>query len=762
MNRKYLISLRFTFILFAIIVFVFGADAKHIVGGEVTYKVLSTDSVLGGKANYEIKFTIHRDALSGGADFDPIAYFGIYKLIDNDWQFYARFEAGVENIETIKNIYNPCFESPANIRYEKGEYILRLTLPIIDVPYQITYQRCCRTNNLVNIVDPEATGATYYIEIYPQAQIEGNSSPEFKNYPPSVLCADVFLEFDHSATDAEGDSLSYEYFTPKHGGGLAGSDTGTSGQANACNGVSPIPDENCEPPFPDVIFKYPYNSDNPIGGMPPIDLNEKTGIMYGNPTEQGQYLVGIRIKEYRNGKLIGTVQRDFQFIVMQCSPSVNAFVEDGNLIDVDKLELKYCGKDTITFINKSVKRDKIYSTNWEFDIGGEKVFIEDWDATVVFDNIGKYKGKLVLNRGLVCSDSINLEINIFPKIEAGYTFEFDSCYFEPINFVNHSYSDAGAITKHYWDFGDGQTSEEANPDVLYEAPGTYMQRLIVEDKNECKDSAYSTIDYYPIVKEMKFKPSKYLGCTPKNAEITFEVVPKFIDSSYIIKWDFGDGTTDNTPSPVHIFEEEGVYDVSLSIESPTGCLIERLNKEFIEILAGPTADFDFKQQYLNGLSTNINFTNYSEGATSYFWDFGDGGISEEFEPNYFYRDTGLYKIKLTAKSKNFCSDTIVKSIFINPEVPIFFPNAFTPNGDGKNDEFFGITQFPQFLYNFELSIWNRWGGLVFETNNPLDQWNGAIMNKGQILPQGVYVYKYSFSNPVGKKVSGKGFVTIIK
>ncbi len=734
--------------------------AKHIVGGEVTYRVLETDGVLGGRAKYEIKFTIYRDALSGGAEFDPVGYFGVYRLINNDWQYYNVLEAGVENIETIHNVDNPCFESPPNIRYEKGEYILILELPIIDVPYQITYQRCCRTNDLVNIVSPDATGATYYVDIYPQAQIEGNQSPQFVDYPPTVLCADIEFEFDHSAIDKDGDSLSYEYFTPKHGGGLAGSTPGTNDQANDCNGVSPIPDENCEPPFPDVIFKSPYTFDNPIGGNPAIDLDENTGIMFGNPTDIGHYLVGVRINEYRDGQLIGSVQRDFQFVVTPCSPTVNAFVEGANLVDVDRLELRYCGKDTVTFINKSVKKNKILTTDWEFEIDGQKLVSNEWDATVFFKDTGQYIGKLVLNRGLDCADSMNLDIKIFSEVHAEYIFEFDSCNFKPIVFTNHSYSEAGSVLEYDWDFGDGQKSMEANPNVSYGTAGTYNQSLVVKDKNECVDTALSTIDYYPIVEDIDFKPSKHLACAP--AKISFKIDSIFFDSLYEIVWDFGDGNSGNLVNPTYTYQEPGIYDVSVQIISPIGCTVERFREHNVEVRDGPTADFDFQNKHANILNPNIVFINNSEGAISYLWEFGDGGVSTEFEPSYMYQDTGTYTISLVAKAENFCTDTIRKDIFVSPEVPIFFPNAFTPNGDGKNDEFFGVCKFPNLLHDFELTVWNRWGGLVFETNDPLGRWNGAAMNSGQILPQGVYVYKYKYVSLLGRRFSGKGFVTIVK
>ena len=89
------------------------------------------------------------------------------------------------------------------------------------------------------------------------------------------------------------------------------------------------------------------------------------------------------------------------------------------------------------------------------------------------------------------------------------------------------------------------------------------------------------------------------------------------------------------------------------------------------------------------------------------------------------------------------------------------PNAFTPNGDGKNDDFFGKGVLNG-ATNFKMSIWNRWGELVYETTNPNDKWNGEKRNTSGMSPEGVYVYIVTFTGPRGEANVFKGFATLVR
>ena len=164
-------------------------DALHIIGGDVVYKCITRDTVR-NEIEYEIIFTMYRDSRSGGAQFDNPASFGIYRGVGGSWRF-ERTIAGVR-VENVADIdiatNNPCILVPVNVGVQRGVYTFTVRLPIINESYLISYQRCCRNNTILNIVNPGGTGAAFTTEITPEAQKLCNNSPVFNNFPPVVIC----------------------------------------------------------------------------------------------------------------------------------------------------------------------------------------------------------------------------------------------------------------------------------------------------------------------------------------------------------------------------------------------------------------------------------------------------------------------------------------------------------------------------------------------------------------------------------------------
>ena len=254
------------------------AQARHIIGGEMTYECLGIDT-LNNTVRYRFTLKVYRDCYGGGANFDDPAEIGIFEqLSDGTYQHIRtsgnqsiRIRLGqVSRIDP--NEANPCVIVPPSVCVEEGIYIFEYTLPIIDGNYVIAYQRCCRNNTIFNIVEPWDAGAAYTVEISPEAQRSCNNSPVFNNFPPIVICVNEPLIFDHSATDAEGDQLVYEFCAPLVGGGPLGTAT-NPGNSRSCFGVIPNP-VNCPPPYSTVRFVLPnYSAVNPLGGSPPVTIN---------------------------------------------------------------------------------------------------------------------------------------------------------------------------------------------------------------------------------------------------------------------------------------------------------------------------------------------------------------------------------------------------------------------------------------------------------------------------------------------------------
>ncbi len=150
------------------------------------------------------------------------------------------------------------------------------------------------------------------------------------------------------------------------------------------------------------------------------------------------------------------------------------------------------------------------------------------------------------------------------------------------------------------------------------------------------------------------------------------------------------------------------------------------------------ADFDFTVDACTG---SAQFTNLSTNADNYFWDFGDGQNSTDTNPTHVYAQGGLFTVTLVA-SKNACPDTLSKVVqMVNLKDIIYFPSAFSPNGDGIND-LFEIKGSENCFINLSFIIFNRWGEEIFTTKQPFTEyWDGTF--NGRPAPQGVYSFTFT-------------------
>ena len=184
--------------------------ARHIIGGEITYEFIS--EVSPGRNRYRFTMKIYRDCFGGGAGFDDPAKMAIYRGTYAVNSLIERFDALEPTIKNLPPIPPPCVSSLPSVCVEEGIYTFERVLDVLqNQSYFIVYQRCCRNQTINNLVAPGDLGATYMIELTPDAQQLKNSSPTFKNFPPIIICKDIPLSFDHSATDKDGDQIFYRF-----------------------------------------------------------------------------------------------------------------------------------------------------------------------------------------------------------------------------------------------------------------------------------------------------------------------------------------------------------------------------------------------------------------------------------------------------------------------------------------------------------------------------------------------------------------------
>ncbi len=272
--------------------------------------------------------------------------------------------------------------------------------------------------------------------------------------------------------------------------------------------------------------------------------------------------------------------------------------------------------------------------------------------------------------------------------------------------------------------------------------------------------AVSTLYVNPLPKGY-FTGDLLQGCMPLHVNFT-AVSSGGSTDSYI--WSFGNGqsgtgnpTSSNYPNP-------GTYSVGLQITNQYGCKMDTFALNYIHVYPYPAADFQADPWNGSIINPNINFINTSVGATSYTWNFGDysspTNTTSITNPNHEYLYSGTYSVTLIAINQYGCEDRITKTIYIDPEFHIYIPNVFTPDGNGLNDEFqpkgVGIDE-----DNYKLLIFDRWGEMIYESNNFKKGWDGTVKGKPNKATQDVYIYKIYVKDIKGGKHEFVGHVTCL-
>ena len=228
-----------------------------------------------------------------------------------------------------------------------------------------------------------------------------------------------------------------------------------------------------------------------------------------------------------------------------------------------------------------------------------------------------------------------------------------------------------------------------------------------------------------------------------------------------IFWDFGDGSSSAEINPLHTYSNAGKYTVSLVAISQEGCIGYYSKNLLIDAWSVPIADFKTNPESKIKISKpNVEFTDLSEGNVN-LWNWSmDGDIFSELQnPFYKFADTGSYNVKLWIKSVEGCEDTISKTVLINGDLILYVPNTFTPNNDGTNDVFLPLGTYinPK---EYNLKIFDRWGQIVYETNDMFKGWDGDT-GSGNVKHTQVYYWQLNVKDFAGESHYLSGSVSAI-
>lgn len=734
---------RVLLLTFSIFLFSTQSKATHIVGGEINYKCL-------GNNQYELTMTVFRDCFNGIPNFDNPAYIGVFDINDNLVANVAM--NGVLSIPYIfddtidPGLLDPCLVIPPNVCVDVTTYTAIITLPFLAGGYNIVYQRCCRNVTIANIINPDATGATYNIFITEQALLECNSSAVFNEWPPTYICVNLPIVIDHSATDAEGDSIVYRMCTPLDGGEQTS--CLPNNQQVPCfdplQPCGPIPCPPFNPPFNPVIWNPPFNEADMLGGVP-LAIDSETGLLTGTPNQIGQFVVGICLDEYRNGNLISSTRRDFQYNVGDCGQTTSAFFAPE--VQCDDFE--------VDFINGSSHADDYL---WYFDYPnntGATSTLENPSYT--YSDTGVYTVMLIAQPNQPCTDTSYQDIYLqLPTLTAEYDYEFIGCTDSLIIVVSDlSYDTFSTIVAWEWELRSSAgfllgTSNLQNPTFVITTSTIVTLELTVTAQNGCEQ--FISESFPATVFSSDILPDQIIGCLGDSVEMNPD---PYLNATYV--WSPTDGLSDPfSPNPLAFPEFSTTYSVYV---------VNEFNCEIYDTVELVILD-DIPM--VNAFAEPD--TIYA-GQSSQLISTDDSGYTYEWFPSETLDNPGIYNpvaspeittdYLVVVTAPNGCTNSaIVRVVVVNPpciEPNIFLPNAFTPNNDGENDVLRLLGNSIDEMY---LTIYNRWGQKVFESNDPAHGWDGTF--KGEALPPDVYGFYLQVKCLNGDDFFKKGNIALLK
>ena len=315
-------------------------------------------------------------------------------------------------------------------------------------------------------------------------------------------------------------------------------------------------------------------------------------------------------------------------------------------------------------------------------------------------------------------------------------------------------------------FGDSYfwSTGETTPTITVFESGNYT--VEVEDSNGCTGISN------PIEVLVQINPEAAV-ITLNGSEAFCENEKTILTSSSLEnnQW-LKDGWAINTATEnSYTVDESGTYQVQVT--HPSGIITI---SEPVELTVFPSLEVDFSVSNIQGTTDDLFLFNISnQNITTADWEFGDGEISKEFQPNHQYSEEGLFSIKLRATDENGCQDSIIHTDMIliknntvdstdlelsennNPSVntdnrDVFIPTAFTPNGDGENDL---LLVRGNNIQSINLMIFNQWGEMIFQSFSQSNGWNGSVNENPAQIGNYVYLLEYTDQNGLQKKQPGR-------
>jgi gliding motility-associated-like protein len=478
-----------------------------------------------------------------------------------------------------------------------------------------------------------------------------------------------------------------------------------------------------------------------------------------------------------NGNIVATPQGQNgpPFTIQLRNPTTNTLIQEvqnittnttftgllaGNYL-IRSIDTTNCWADTIVTINQPPPMTIVASNDTLICIGGNAVI----QATASGGNGGSY----VYNwSGLASSTSTqivsptapttyvvqatdpqgctspteNIVVNMYPPILSTPGAHQTVCPGESALLSVTPNGGFGGTYYYSWTDVNGNVVSTTNPAIVTPTTAPMIYTVSITDNCETPATINTlTVNWHPLP-QPAFIPNIFDGCYPVDVQFTNITDPNLVNTCL---WNFGNGTTSTQCGTVNnVYTQPGNYSVSLQITSNEGCVGSTTISNLIEVYDYPMANFGFTPTVINVLEPTALFIDSSSTDVTFFqWNFGTNGslgMSNLQHPQFTFPNTepNTFPIELIVTNANGCRDTLTRTILMNGVYSFYVPTAFTPNNDGVNDYFFPQGEGIDPL-NYDMYIFDRWGNLIFSTDDVNKQWDGTHL--GEKAKSDVYVWR---------------------
>ena len=361
-----------------------------------------------------------------------------------------------------------------------------------------------------------------------------------------------------------------------------------------------------------------------------------------------------------------------------------------------------------------------------------------------------------------CSISLADTVKVAPPLQITAGVSQAICPGDSVSLTSSASGGNGVYT-YSWSPATGLSCTMCKNTMASPSVNTTYSVVVNDGCSTPPDTATVTITLNPLP-VINFAADTNSGCAP--------VCTAFKNTTTLISgtitswlWNFGNGDTSSFKTPYECFNTPGNYNVSLTAVTDKGCIDSMTVTDMIHVYSYPKAVFTMAPQPTTIINPTITFTDKSTDSygtlSSWQWLFGDmtDATSTEENPTHTYQDTGTYCAMLTVTNIHGCKDSVTECLVISPQFTLYIPDAFSPNGDGINDIFQATGQF---VHNFKMYIFDRWGSLLYYSEDINKGWNGTANGGSVVCQEDTYVYMITCDDNFGNKHSYIGKIALVK